>query len=132
MQRSIDEVLRTPQRKLIVAENDIDHLVINVSNDIFILVVEESHCSASGRAGGSGSRSIDRVVGFSYKDCICIKSFEVSEQEKIELFNIPYSAVPMDIKLYPGELNIVQRVDDHGLVEAYNAITVFHSFCNMT
>jgi hypothetical protein len=61
---SIDEVLRTPQRKLIVAENDIDHLVTNISNVIFILMVEESHCSDCGRAGGSGSRSIDRVVGF--------------------------------------------------------------------
>jgi hypothetical protein len=118
---SIDEVLRTPQRKLIVAENDID-LVTNMSNDIFILMVEESHGSAGGRAGGSGSRRIDRILGFSYKGGICVKSFEVSEPEKIELFNIPYSAVAMDIKLSTGEPIVVQGVVDPGLVEAYKAI----------
>lgn len=118
---SIDEVLRTPQRKLIVSENDID-LVTNMSNDIFILMVEESRGSAGGRAGGSGSRRIDRVLGFSYKDGICVKSFEVSEREKIELFNIPYSAVAMDIKLSTGEPIVVQGVVDPELVEAYKAI----------
>jgi hypothetical protein len=46
----------------------------------------------------------------------------VSEPEKIELFNIPYSAVAMDIKLSTGEPIVVQGVVDPGLVEAYKAI----------
>jgi hypothetical protein len=118
---SIDELLQLPQRKLIVAENDID-LVTNIRNDIFILMVEDSQRSAGGRAGGSGSRRIDRVIGFSCKDGTCEKCFETLEQEKIELFNIPYSAVAMDIKLSTGQSTVVQGVVDPGLVEAYKAI----------
>jgi hypothetical protein len=56
-------------KKLIVAENDID-LDINMPNNIFILRVEDSRGSAGGRAGGSGSRRIDRVLSFSCKDVI--------------------------------------------------------------
>ncbi len=119
---SIDGVLRLPQRKLIVAENDID-LVTNVSNDIFILMVEDSQGSAGGRAGGSGSRRIDRVIGFSCNDGTCVKCFEASEQEKIELFNIPYSAVAMDIKLSTGESIVVQGIVDPELIKAYKGIT---------
>ena len=101
LKETIDLVLQSPQRKLIVAENDID-LDTNMRNDIFILMVEESQGSAGGRAGGSGSRRIDCVVGFSCKDGICVKYYEASEREKVELFNIPYSAVAMDIKAREG------------------------------
>jgi hypothetical protein len=121
LKETIDLVLQSPQRKLIVAENDID-LDTKVRNDIFILMVEESHGSAGGRAGGSGSRRIDRVVGFSCKDGICVKYYEASEREKIELFNIPYSAVAMDIKLSKGESIVVQGIVDPELIEAYKAI----------
>ena len=121
LRESIDEILQLPQRKLIVAENDID-LVTNMGNDIFILMVEESRGSAGGRAGGSGSRRIDRVVGFSCKDGICVKYYEASEREKVELFNIPYSAVAMDIKLSKGESIVVQGIVDPELIEAYKAI----------
>ena len=121
LKESIDSVLQLPQRKLIVAQNDID-LDTNMRNDIFILMVEESQGSAGGRAGGSGSRRIDRVVGFSCKDGMCIKYFESSEQEKIELFNIPYSAVAMDIKLSTGKSMVVQGIVDPELVESYKAI----------
>ena len=119
---SIDKILQLPQRKLIVAENDIN-LGANMSNDIFILMVEDSRGSAGGRAGGSGSRRIDRVISFSCKDGTCIKYFETSEQEKIELFTIPYSAVAMDIKLSTGESIVVQGIVDPELIEAYKGIT---------
>jgi hypothetical protein len=119
---SIEEILQLQQRKLIVAENDID-LVGNMRNDIFILMVEDSRGSAGGRAGGSGNRRIDRVIRFSCKDGRCVKCFEASEQEKIELFNIPYSAVAMDIKLSTGESIVVQGIVDPELIEAYNSIT---------
>jgi hypothetical protein len=119
---SIDEALQLPQRKLVVAQNNID-LVTNMGNEIFILMVEDSQGSAGGRAGGSGSRRIDRVMGFSCRDGKCVKCFEASEQEKIELFNIPYSAVAMDIKLSTGESIVVQGIVDPELIEAYKAIT---------
>jgi hypothetical protein len=119
---SIDEALQLPQRKLVVAQNNID-LVTNMGNEIFILMVEDSQGSAGGRAGGSGSRRIDRVMGFSCRDGKCVKFFEASEQEKIELFNIPYSAVAMDIKLSTGESIVVQGIVDPELIEAYKAIT---------
>jgi hypothetical protein len=121
LKETIDLVLQSPQRKLIVAENDID-LDTNMRNDIFILMVVESQGSAGGRAGGSGSRRIDRVVGFSCKDGICVKYYEASDREKVELFNIPYSAVAMDIKLSKGESIVVQGIVDPELIEAYKAI----------
>ena len=53
-EESIDEILQLPQRKLVVAQYDID-LGLDARNEIFILMVEESSGSAGGRAAGSGS-----------------------------------------------------------------------------
>jgi len=121
LKESIDSVLQSPQRKLIVAENDID-LVTNTGNDIFILMVEESRGSAGGRAGGSGSRRIDRIMGFSCENGTCVKYFEVSEWDKIEQFDIPYSAVAMDIKLSTGKFIVVQGIVDRELIKTYKAV----------
>ena len=48
MSDSIDAVLQLPQRKIVVAENDVSYK--QIKNDIFILMVEESTGSARGRA----------------------------------------------------------------------------------
>ena len=50
MSDSIDAVLQLPQRKIVVAENDV-FLDKQIKNDIFILMVEESTGSAGGRVG---------------------------------------------------------------------------------
>ena len=101
-EESIDEILQLPQRKLVVAQYDID-LGLDARNEIFILMVEESSGSAGGRAAGSGSRRINRIYGFSCDSGMCRKYYETTEQEKIGLFDIPYSAVAMDIKLSTGK-----------------------------
>ena len=97
-EESIDDILQLPKRKLVVSRYDID-LRLHTRNVIFILMVEESLGSAGGRGGGSGSRRINRIYGFSCDSGICRKYYETAEQEKIELFDIPYSAVAMDIRI---------------------------------
>jgi hypothetical protein len=114
----IDHILQLPQRKLVISKNDID-LAANTTNEIFILMVEESLGSAGGRAGGSGNRQISRVMGFLCTAGICTKYFEVSEQEKVNQFDIPYSAVAMDIKLSTGKPFVVQGIVDPELINSY-------------
>jgi hypothetical protein len=114
----IDDILQLPQRKLVVSKNDID-LAANTTNEIFILMVEESRGSAGGRAGGSGNRQISRIMGFLCIAGACTKYFEVSEQEKVNQFDIPYSAVAMDIKLSTGKPLVVQGIVDPELINSY-------------
>lgn len=114
-------MLQSSRRKLVVSENDID-LVTNIRNDIFILIVEESPGSAGGRGGGSGSRRVGRVLGFSCDNGTCTKYFEVTEREKVEQFDIPYSAVAMDIKLSTGKPFVVQGIVDPELVKSYRSL----------
>jgi hypothetical protein len=114
----LDEVLQFPQRKLVVCQNDLS-LDGKDSNTVFVLMVEESRGSAGGRAAGSGSRRIDRVYGFACTDGRSSRIFETDKESDIELFDIPYSAVAMDIKLSDGRPYVVQGVVDPELVSRY-------------
>jgi hypothetical protein len=121
IEQSVDDVLEMPQRKLVVAKSDID-LSINNQNDIFILMVQESAGSAGGRGGGSGNRKIDKVMAFSCSEGICDKYFESFDPEKIEQFEIPYSAVAMDIKLSTGRQLVVQGLVDPDFIKGYREL----------
>lgn len=122
MSETIDQVIQLAQRKLVVSEADV-MLDKNAPNRIFILMVEESRGSAGGRAAGSGSRRIDRVYGFKCENGTCEKTFDTKDESKIEQFDIPYSAVAMDIRLSDGQAFVVQGVVDPGLVASYLAVT---------
>src|SRR3712207_4404473 len=103
MSDSIDAILQLPQRKIVIAENDV-FLDKQIKDDIFILMVEESIGSAGGMAAGLGYRRIHRIYGFScYGSGKCTKFFHTIEQDKIDQFDIPYSAVAMDIRLRSEE-----------------------------
>jgi hypothetical protein len=121
-EQSIDDILELPQRKLVVADTDIDLRSSN-QNDIFILMVQESHGSAGGRAGGSGGRKIDKVIAFSCSRGVCNRYFETLEPEKIDEFEIPYSAVAMDIVLSTGKQVVVQGLIDPDTVNNYRELT---------
>jgi len=114
----IDNVLQLSQRKLVICQNDL-HLDTKQGNKVFVLMVEESRGSAGGRAAGSGSRRIDRVYGFSCVDGVCSQIFESDTQSTIELFDIPYSAVAMDIRLSDGRPVVVQGVINSELISDY-------------
>ena len=101
-----------------ICQNDL-HLDTKQGNKVFVLMVEESRGSAGGRAAGSGSRRIDRIYGFSCVDGVCSQIFESDAQSMIELFDIPYSAVAMDIRLSDGRPVVVQGVIDSELISAY-------------
>ncbi len=117
---SIDEIIKLPQRKLVVAQSDVA-LDKKSKNEIFILMVEESRGSAGGRAAGSGHRKISKVYGF-YCDTVCSKVFETDDQQKVEMFDIPYSAVAMDITLSDGTPYVVQGIVDPDFVTSYKAV----------
>lgn len=118
----IDDVLQKPQRKLVVSETDLC-LDKKSSNKVFVLMVEESRGSAGGRAAGSGSRRIDKIYGFSCENGTCSKIFETDVGSLIEQFDIPYSAVAMDVKLSNGSSYVVQGIVDPELISAYFKVT---------
>ncbi len=122
MADSIDQVLQLPQRKLVVSNSDLN-LDTTASNTAFILMVEESRGSAGGRAAGSGSRRIDRIFGFSCGNGACSMMFETGEPSVIEQFDIPYSAVAMDIRLSDGRPLVVQGLVDPDLITSYIKLT---------
>ncbi|MFL6482235.1 MAG: hypothetical protein ACJ70R_04855 [Nitrososphaera sp.] len=122
MSDSIDYILQLPQRKIIVAENDV-FLNEKRRNDIFILMVEESIGSAGGRAAGFGHRRVERIYGFScYESGECTKFFDASEQSVIDRFDIPYSAVAMDIRLSDGTPYTLQGIVDPDSVATYRSV----------
>ncbi len=121
MPESIDAILQLPQRKLVVAQNDV-YLDKQAKNEIFILVVEESRGSAGGRAAGSGHRRVERIYGFTCNGGACTKFFESGEQNKVDQFDIPYSAVAMDIRLSDGRPYVVQGIVDPDFVASYHSV----------
>jgi hypothetical protein len=122
MPDSIDSVLQLPQRKLVVAQSDIHLDDGQGKNEIFVLMVEESRGSAGGRAAGSGHRRIERIYGFACGGGKCTKFFDSSEQEKVDRFDIPYSAVAMDIRLSDGRPYVVQGIVDPDFVASYRLL----------
>ena len=118
---SIDAILQQPQRKLVVSQSDV-YLDRQAKNEIYVLMVEESRGSAGGRAAGSGHRKVERVYGFSCDGGRCTKFFDTDDQSKIEMFDIPYSAVAMDIKLSDGRPFVVQGIVDSDFVKSYRSV----------
>ncbi|HEX2169606.1 MAG TPA: hypothetical protein VHF65_04835 [Nitrososphaera sp.] len=122
MSDSIDTILQLPQRKIVVAENDI-YLDKQIKNNIFILLVEESTGSAGGRAAGFGYRRVERIYGFScHESGKYTKFFDTTEQDKIDKFDIPYSAVAMDIRLSDGKPYVLQGIVDPSFVATYRSV----------
>lgn len=120
MPDSIDSILQLPQRKLVIAQSDV-HLDKQTKNEIFILMVEESKGSAGGRAAGSGHRRIEKIYGFSCDAGVCTNFLEASDQDIVDQFDIPYSAVAMDIRLSDGRPYVVQGIVDPGFVASYHS-----------
>lgn len=118
---SLDEVLLLPTRKLVVASNDID---LSKSGDctLFVLLVEESFGAAGGRAAGSGSRKIGRILGFKMHQSKIDLIIDSREIETIDRFDVPYSAVALDIILSTGQGSVVQGIVDSVLIEEYMRI----------
>ena len=120
--KELESLLLNPQRKLLVTYKEIDLTDISSFNQIFILLIEESKGSAGGRGGGSGYRKIYQIIGFRIENNNVKKIYETNEKDLIELFEIPYSAVAMDIKLSEGKQIVVQGVIDPDMVTNYNNI----------
>lgn len=118
---SLEEVLLLPARKLVVASTDID---LSKSEDctVFVLLVEESLGSAGGRAGGSGSRKIGRILGFKMHQSKIDLIIDSRQKEIIDRFDVPYSAVALDIILSSGQESLVQGIVDSVLIEEYMRI----------
>jgi hypothetical protein len=120
-----ERMLILPKRKIIIALNEIN-LSKKFENIVFLLIVEESMGSAGGRAGGSGNRKISQIIGFKYGIDGTKKFFETLDQDIINKFEIPYSAVAMDIKLSDGDGYVVQGILDPILIESSEKIA--HSY----
>lgn len=118
----VSEILQLPKRKLIVSSQEINLTSVDGSmreNTIFVLMVKESSGSAGGRGGGSGMRKIDRIVAFKINGNNDEQIYETQDSQEIDEFDIPYSAVAMDIVLESGVPSVVQGVIDPDMVEGY-------------
>jgi hypothetical protein len=82
-------------------------------------MVKESSGSAGGRGGGSGMRKIDKILAFKMIGKIDEQIYETQDSQEIEEFDIPYSAVAMDIVLESGVPSVVQGVIDPDMVNRY-------------
>lgn len=121
----VSPVLQLPRRKLIVSSQEINLNIADGSleeNTIFVLMVKESSGSAGGRGGGSGMRKIDRILAFKITGNVDEQIFETQDSQEIEEFDIPYSAVAMDIVLESGVPYVVQGVVDPDMVNRYLGI----------
>ncbi|HSA74927.1 MAG TPA: hypothetical protein VLE21_01935 [Candidatus Nitrosocosmicus sp.] len=121
-QQDLSDLIKLPQRKLIVSSNDID-LTFSSGNDttntIFVLIVRESSGSAGGRGGGSGMRKIEKILVFDVERNHDKLIYETSSEVEIGKFEIPYSAVALDIVLRSGEKYVVQGIVDPQMVSDY-------------
>ena len=118
----VSEILNLPMRKLIVSSQEINLNAVDgrmKENTIFVLMVKESSGSAGGRGGGSGMRKIDRIFGFKIFGNSDEQIYETEDPQEIEEFEIPYSAVAMDIVLESGVSSVVQGVIDPNMVSEY-------------
>ena len=118
----VSAILQLPRRKLIVSSQEINLNLVDGSkkeNTIFVLMVKESSGSAGGRGGGSGMRKIDRIVAFKITGNSDEQIYETQNSQEIEEFDIPYSAVAMDIVLESGVPSVVQGVIDPDMVNRY-------------
>jgi hypothetical protein len=118
----VSEILRLPTRKLIVSSQEINLASVDGivrENTIFVLIVKESSGSAGGRGGGSGMRKIDRILAFKITGKGDEQIYETQDSQEIEEFDIPYSAVAMDIVMESGVPSVVQGVIDTDMVEGY-------------
>jgi hypothetical protein len=118
---SLEEVLSLPARKLVVASTEVD-LSKSEHSIVFVLLVEESFGSAGGRAGGSGSRKISRILGFKIHQSMISLIIDIREMDVIDRFDVPYSAVALDITLSTGQRSVVQGIVDPILIEEYMRI----------
>ncbi|MGH9964311.1 MAG: hypothetical protein ACRD5E_05735 [Nitrososphaeraceae archaeon] len=118
---SLEEVLSLPTRKLVVSSTEVD-LSKSENSIVFVLLVEESFGSAGGRAGGSGSRKISRILGFKIHQSMISLMIDIREMDIIDRFDVPYSAVALDITLSTGQRSVVQGIVDPILIEEYMRI----------
>jgi hypothetical protein len=118
---SLEEVLSLPTRKLVVSSTEVD-LSKSEHSIVFVLLVEESFGSAGGRAGGSGSRKISRILGFKVHQSMISLIIDIREMDIIDRFDVPYSAVALDITLSTGQRSVVQGIVDPILIEEYMRI----------
>ena len=118
----LELILLSTQRKLLVIYDELDLSNLSSYNQIFILLVEESKGSAGGRGGGSGHRKIVQVMGFKIDNKKTEKIYDTKDENIIEKFDIPYSALAMDIKLSDGREIVVQGIIDQNMIKDYNNI----------
>ena len=115
---SLDTIFEGGERKIVVSKDDLI-LTDKRDNIIFILFIEESRGSAGGRIGGAGFRKISRIVCYNTANGIQRKIFETKDDNVISHFEIPLSAVAMDIELSNGIQKVVQGIVDEDLVSSY-------------
>jgi len=118
----LEIIIMGVQRKLLVMYDYLDLSDLSSYNQVVILLVEESKGSAGGRGGGSGHRKIAQISAFKIDNRTIEKIYDTKDENIIEKFEIPYSAIAIDIKLSDGREFVVQGVIDQEMIKNYDQI----------
>lgn len=107
-----------PRRALIVSDREID-LSEKATNRIYVLELGTSS-AAGGRAGGFGSRSASTIHRYECDDGEYSRILDVSSNERLEEFELPFHASAVSLYLEDGTEEIASGVVDPQLVEEYD------------
>jgi len=119
----LTQLTKEKGRRLFVAEHPIDLSTTQGRNCLYILELPTGTGSAGGRVGGIGERRVEKVFCFRQENGNWMKVYETESLEKVEIFDLPYHAAGLEVRLPDGTEKIVSGVVDEELIERYNRIT---------
>lgn len=118
----LGELLSGKARKLVVSQYPVNLTSTDKDNQIYILELVSRSTAAGGRAGGFGERRAQKIYCFSCKRGVWTKKLEISDEEKIQNFELPYHASGMDVVLPDGRQIVVAGVVDPEFIKSYNQL----------
>ncbi len=90
---------------------------------VYLIEVESTRGVAGGRAAGYGSRRVMCISGYTFSNGVAQKFFETRDDDRINLFELPYHSTALDVVLPDGTKTVVRGVVDSDLIGAYDALT---------
>ncbi|MEM0120172.1 MAG: hypothetical protein QW453_01585 [Thermoprotei archaeon] len=122
MEEGFFTALKNKRDIILVASDDID---VGGTKEVkvYIFEIESVAGAAGGRAGGYGARRVNCVKGYLVKGRTADAFFETRDSDKIALFEIPYHATAIDIRLPDGSSVVVRGLVDPELVRTYDNLT---------
>ncbi len=115
----ISNILASGNRVIVISEKEVDLKTMQGINSLFLLKMAEGSGAAGGRGGGFGERRVTKVLQFRYRDGVCEKLFETTDESKVALFEIPFYVARTPLTLADGSESMGYGVIDSELVSQF-------------